>query len=594
MATSTFATFDDASSTLSNREDFLLVLISSLSGATTQSRNQKRALTMIEACGVQPEVLDAADPANTLVRDELCEMSGIRGIYPQLFLVQGDKTSFFADFDELEHMNEEGTLAEWLSMELPIAKPQSENYQMKDMNTCTKLVTPDGHTHDSQSNSSRDRANGNSSEGDNENASSSTSEDLFNFTSVSKVLNSMSINSSDSDTKLQNQGYYTDDKDNARSDDNNNMKLSIPKVSKEQDEWSNPLLQEQYEDEILALEDFLDDEGVLLQHKDGNQDELVEQKRERESVLLLEGVGLNDLVSGAQAYGILNKKSSIFHDMDQFSRPSEMKRKNGDRSHHQNMHNYAASSSSIVTTPTVTPTSSPSLSPSPDTCDIHEQSDIGEYHSPLTSPNNRKSDRKESSSITSMEMVSTRSENEQLLRAEVQELRQKCEKLTAERYIMEGQLREARQRNNRYDQESSDKQNIDTVNKFQLRQIVRCAGCMKVFNSNPSSMYVPIASQACGHSICRNCCQKRLSAVRRHRDEITMNSSERLRNTISSDLFMCGMGNMSQVYSPSFEEHQRQLQECEACPICCAPKAFRQGKLQVNESLCLVLKLLEN
>ena len=72
---------------------------------------------MIQACGVQPEVLDAADPANVLVRDELCDMSGIRGIYPQFFLVQGDKTSFFADFAELEHMNEEGTLAEWLSME---------------------------------------------------------------------------------------------------------------------------------------------------------------------------------------------------------------------------------------------------------------------------------------------------------------------------------------------------------------------------------------------------------------------------------------------------------------------------------------------
>ena len=116
-----FASFDDTSSTLFERIDFLLVLVSSsLSGSTAQGRNQKRALTILEACGVQPEVLDAADPANALVRNELCEMSGIKGKYPQFFLVQGDRTSFFADFAEVEQMNEEGTLAEWLSMELPM------------------------------------------------------------------------------------------------------------------------------------------------------------------------------------------------------------------------------------------------------------------------------------------------------------------------------------------------------------------------------------------------------------------------------------------------------------------------------------------
>jgi len=89
------ASFDEMSAASSAREDFLLVLISSTSGSPTQVKNQNRALTIVEACGVQPEVLDASDPANALVRDELCDMSGIRGRFPQFFLVQGDRTSFF-------------------------------------------------------------------------------------------------------------------------------------------------------------------------------------------------------------------------------------------------------------------------------------------------------------------------------------------------------------------------------------------------------------------------------------------------------------------------------------------------------------------
>ena len=99
--------FDEMSAV---REDFLLALISTMSGSVLQFKNQQRAMAILEGCGVQPEILDAADPTNAPVRDELCQMSGIRGHYPQFFLVQGDQTTFFADFEELDLMNEEGTL----------------------------------------------------------------------------------------------------------------------------------------------------------------------------------------------------------------------------------------------------------------------------------------------------------------------------------------------------------------------------------------------------------------------------------------------------------------------------------------------------
>lgn len=108
--------FDEMSAV---REDFLLVLISTMSGSVIQFKNQKRAMIILEGCGIQPEILDAADPNNATVRDELCKMSGIRGRYPQFFLVQGDKTTFFADFDELDNMNEEGTLLQLVGAEIP-------------------------------------------------------------------------------------------------------------------------------------------------------------------------------------------------------------------------------------------------------------------------------------------------------------------------------------------------------------------------------------------------------------------------------------------------------------------------------------------
>lgn len=597
MSNSSFASFDDASSTFSNREDFLLVLVSSLLGTTTQGRNQKRALTMIEACGVQPEVLDAADLANTLVRDELCDMSGIRGVYPQFFLVQGDRTSFFADFAELEHMNEEGTLAEWLSMELPITKLSQKNNEINDEDNCTNSQTNDDHSHLSRSNLSHDDANGNGSEGDHEYARSSKTDDLLNVASVTKILNLIDTNKSDSNEQLQDQIFSFDGKSNTKRNGQHNIILSIPTTSSKEDEWFNPLLHDQYEDESLALEDFLDDEGGLTLQKEELQDRLVKQKREMESEELLESIELNDLVSGALVHTTSDQKSSIFFDtVESEKKFVEVEKKSCHP--HKNKNSSATSSSSTFTTSTFSPTtsSSSSLSRSPKRHDLHENSDINNCPSPLTSLSvssfhaNKNSKKETSCNKTD----SARSKNEQALRTEVEELRQKCEKLTAERYIMEGQLKEARQRNNSHQLESFDQQNIDTIHKLELQHTVRCAGCMKVFKSNPSSLDAPIASQACGHSICRSCCNKRLSFLRRHRDEIVMNSSERLRYTISSDLFMCGMGNMSQVYSPSFEEHKRQLQECESCPICCAPKAFRQGKLQVNESLCLVLKLLEN
>ena len=580
IASSSSFSFDN-SSAMSEREDFLLVLVSSFSGSGVQGRNQKRSLTILKACGIKPEVLDAADPGNVLVRDELCELSGIRGVFPQFFLVQGDKTSFFADFAELEHMNDVGMLAKWLSMELPTAKSSSIKKQVTSGAACT--MTPangvDYLIYENEITNDDRMIDCNDVGFDQEHDALGNTRKLLNVASISKQPSSFDVNVIAPDEQRQ-----TKIKDfsveHCRGNDDGSKHMFGPtsRASILSDDWSNHSLSQQYEDEILALEDIL--QVAPVEQKEGTQAEILQQKAE-----------CNEFRSNG---GIPESENSV-----SLTSP----RSNEDESDkNQNKNDEKAQKddilpllSSTATTGTISPTSSSSRSLNRN--QVNESQTIKNNLLALPSASPSSSHKNNDKGIpcnVSMETVSSRSEVEQVLQAKVEELMCKCERLTAERYIMEGQLKEARQRNKHKEEQSSTRLGIDTIHKLQLQKVLTCAYCTKSFKSNPSSMSAPIASQACGHSICRNCCHTRLSAARRYRDENILNRSERLRNTISSDLFMCGMGDMSQVYSPSFDEHQRQLQAFESCPICSAPRSFRHGKLYINESLCIVLKLLDS
>jgi len=589
------ASFDEMSAASSAREDFLLVLISSTSGSPTQVKNQNRALTIVEACGVQPEVLDASDPANALVRDELCDMSGIRGRFPQFFLVQGDRTSFFADFAELEHMNEEGTLAEWLGMELPTAKPSAL--------ANAKFIRKDQDPRISKSFCIKDQGNVESDmDCDDEYAGSSNTEDLFNVELVSKAMNSVNANDTipkkQFDQQQQEQQQY-DGRGN-ENDNKNSIILSIPTESIDQEEWSDPMLLERYEDEILALEDYLQEQEEQDEEENQYKKEELQKKTDKALGTQQQGAEFDNAPSDACVYESPILLRPISSHEDRFGL-NERKKQGDKKESHQpickNKSEPFISISSVATTSTITPTSCSSQSRSPNQFRRlgNQANDNSPSHLSLHSQlSHQKNNDKNIPFNVSMETTSpTRSESKQLLEAEIEKLQRKCEALTAERYIMEGQLKEARQKNYENEQHSAAtfQQNRGTVHKFQLQQTLRCGYCRSVFKSNPSSIYAPIASQSCGHSICRNCCHKRLSSARRRRDEDTLSSSERLRNTISSDLFMCV--DINQVYSGSFEEQQHHQREGESCPLCLAPKAFRHGKLYLNESLCMVLKLLD-
>lgn len=104
---------DETSSQIGKEKQFLL-LMSKRSGNATQKANQDRVLTMLESKRLPYVVLDGSDLNMKDRRNELFAISGIRGNYPQLFLLEGTMTTFVGDFDTVEGVNETGGLASLL------------------------------------------------------------------------------------------------------------------------------------------------------------------------------------------------------------------------------------------------------------------------------------------------------------------------------------------------------------------------------------------------------------------------------------------------------------------------------------------------
>jgi hypothetical protein len=119
---------------ISNGNITLLVLISSMSGMLAQSTNQKRATAMLEIYNLEPQYLDGADPVHKERRNELFGISGIRGNYPQFFLVdEKSGTTFLGDFATIQSMHDSEMLGEVLQPSPSLSKTEhaekeEENY----------------------------------------------------------------------------------------------------------------------------------------------------------------------------------------------------------------------------------------------------------------------------------------------------------------------------------------------------------------------------------------------------------------------------------------------------------------------------------
>lgn len=86
----------------------IMVLTSTTSGSRRQLSQQERSIAMLEALEIPFETLNCALPEFKTQRDDFFEMSGIKGEFPQFFLIKGSEgtTTFLGQFDEMEKCNE--------------------------------------------------------------------------------------------------------------------------------------------------------------------------------------------------------------------------------------------------------------------------------------------------------------------------------------------------------------------------------------------------------------------------------------------------------------------------------------------------------
>eukprot|EP00977_Amphora_coffeiformis_P003639 scaffold710_cov171-Amphora_coffeaeformis.AAC.8 len=88
-----------------------VVLISKQSFNRNVVQDQERALHTLKSMGIPFNTIDGADPQNKMVRDQLFQLSGLRAIYPQFFVVRRNGTkTFWGGMEVFEASNESGTL----------------------------------------------------------------------------------------------------------------------------------------------------------------------------------------------------------------------------------------------------------------------------------------------------------------------------------------------------------------------------------------------------------------------------------------------------------------------------------------------------
>ena len=109
----------------------ILVLLSTTSGSRRQVSQTERAIAMLEALEIPFETLNCTLPEHRERRDTYFEISGIRGEYPQIFLIKGGEgeegagegaggsdgtesssTTYLGQFDDMEQCNEKSNMKE--------------------------------------------------------------------------------------------------------------------------------------------------------------------------------------------------------------------------------------------------------------------------------------------------------------------------------------------------------------------------------------------------------------------------------------------------------------------------------------------------
>jgi hypothetical protein len=104
------------SSNNNNNDDARSILMLMSTFGRSQLMHQERAMMLFENMGIPYKCMDGSAPDRKDERNALFQLSGLRGIYPQFFLVQGDDGNnndnlrCLGDYDAIEGINEASTL----------------------------------------------------------------------------------------------------------------------------------------------------------------------------------------------------------------------------------------------------------------------------------------------------------------------------------------------------------------------------------------------------------------------------------------------------------------------------------------------------
>lgn len=91
----------------------MIALISNGVSDRTQRDHQGRAFSILLSKRIPYVTVDGMDPEQRERRNELFQISGIRGQYPQYFFQYPDQTiSFLGGFETLDNLNETTTMSE--------------------------------------------------------------------------------------------------------------------------------------------------------------------------------------------------------------------------------------------------------------------------------------------------------------------------------------------------------------------------------------------------------------------------------------------------------------------------------------------------
>lgn len=91
----------------------LLLLTTSLSINRKHVADQVRIKTLLESNKLnQVELVDGADPSKKALRNALFQLSGLRAVYPQLFVSRGSKLRFVGELEKVQELHDEGFMNE--------------------------------------------------------------------------------------------------------------------------------------------------------------------------------------------------------------------------------------------------------------------------------------------------------------------------------------------------------------------------------------------------------------------------------------------------------------------------------------------------